>query len=196
MPLGRTTTAFVLSMIAVTRVAGAASGRIGVRADPPVLEWSLFRPADSLSASEDARIAAEMSVPQPLRIERDDSGSYRLPAFTVRVAPDRSQTVVRRSIRPSRELLRHEQGHYDLVVLAARALAQELDVVRADSPGEVARLAEDLVAEHTRRAARLSERYDDETSHGRELAAQSAWNANLAAALAAPAVANIAGLPL
>jgi hypothetical protein len=104
--------------------------------------------------------------------------------------------VVRRSIQPSRELLRHEQGHYDLVVLAARALAHDLDAVRADSPGEVARLAEDLVAEHTRRAARLSERYDDETSHGRELAAQSAWNANLEAALAAPAVATIAGLPL
>jgi predicted secreted Zn-dependent protease len=137
-----------------------------------------------------------MSFPQPLRVERDDAGSYRLPAFTVRVAPDRSHTLVRRSIQPSRELLRHEQGHYDLVVLAARALARELDAVRADSPREVARLAEDLVAEHTRRAERLSQRYDEETSHGRELAAQSAWSANVAAALAAPAVATIAGMPL
>jgi hypothetical protein len=196
MSRGRKTAAFALATIAVVGLAASASGRIGVRADPPVLEWSLFRPAESLSSSEDARIAAEMSFPQPLRIERDDSGSYRLPEFDVRVSPDRSRTVVRRSIQPSRELLRHEQGHYDLVLLAARALARELDAVRAGSPREVARLAEDLVAEHTRRAERLSERYDDETSHGRELAAQSAWSANVAAALAAPAVAKIAGMPL
>jgi hypothetical protein len=196
MSRGWNTAAFALATIAVTCLAASASGRIGVRADPLLLEWSLFRPAESLSSSEDARIAAEMSFPQPLRIERDDSGSYRLPEFSVRVAPNRSQTLVRRSIQPSRELLRHEQGHYDLVVLAARALARELDAVRAGSPQEVAHLAEDLVAEHTRRAERLSERYDDETSHGRELAAQSAWSANVAAALAAPAVASIAGMPL
>lgn len=196
MSRGRTRTAWVLAVIAATCAAASASGRIGVRADPPVLEWSLFRPGESLSSSEDARIAAEMSFPQPLRVERDDSGSYRLPAFTVRVAPNRSQTLVRRSIRPSSELLRHEQGHYDLVVLAARALARDLDTLRADSPREVARVAEDLVAEHTRRADRISERYDHETSHGRQADAQSGWSATIAAALAAPAVAKIAGLPL
>jgi hypothetical protein len=173
-----------------------ASSVITVHADPAVLRWELFRRVEAVSeTSEDARIAAEMSFPQPLRMENEE-GTYRLPPFTIRVAPNASQTVVRRSVRPSRELLRHEQGHYDLVVLAARALARDLETLRASSARELARQTEDLVAEHTRRAERLSDFYDRETDHSHDAHRQAAWNGTLADALALPAVAKIAGLPL
>ena len=188
----------MLSVACVTLLPllASASGGITVRADPPRLSWALFRPVAAIpGSSEDARIAAEMSFPQPLRIT-GDGDLYRLPPFTIRVAPEPGQTMVRSGIRPSSDLLRHEQGHYDLVVLAARALARDLDALSSPSARELSGRVEELVAEHTRRAARLSDLYDRETLHSHDAAAQSRWEQVIDAALRASAVAKIGGLPL
>ena len=186
-----------VSLAAALTICGPAEAAgIVVQAAPERLSWSLFRPVDSIpGSSEDARIAAEMSFPRPIRIEKIED-IYRLPPFAIRVAPEPEQTMVRRSIRPSRELLRHEQGHFDLVVLAARALARDLDRLIAASANELSRRVEELVAEHTERAERLSERYDRETDHSHDAKAQAQWSEMIAAALDSPAVSKIAGMPL
>jgi len=182
--------------LVIAAPAAGAGGRIAVRAEPARLSWSLFRPVAAISGSrEDARIAAEMSFPRPLRIEKA-LDVYRLPPFTIRVAPQPDETMVRRGIHPSTALLQHEQGHYDIVVLAARALARELDGLEASSARELSGRAEELVSEHTRRAERLSEEYDRDTEHSHDARAQSRWDDLLAAAMRAPAVAKIRGLPL
>jgi Bacterial protein of unknown function (DUF922) len=170
--------------------------QIAVRADPPRLAWSLFRQVDSIEGSpEDARIAAEMSFPQPLRMANVD-GRYRLPSFTITVAPEPTRTMVRRSLGTSDALLRHEQGHYDIVILAARALARELESLTAPSERELSRLAEERVAEHTARAERVSEEYDRQTDRSRDSTAQARWNEMIAGALKDPAATHIAGLSL
>jgi hypothetical protein len=176
-------------------VAAARSAEIVVRADPPRLTWSLFRSVDSLADSEDAHIAAEISFPRPLRVE-SFAGGYRLPAFTITVAPEPSRTVVRRGAEGSAELLRHEQGHFDIVVLAARALARELASVSASSGTELSQRAEDGTAKHTDRAADLSKAYDRQTDHGRDLAEQRRWSDRIDAALAMEAAEELAGMPL
>ncbi len=176
-------------------VAAAAGAEITVRADPPALTWSVFRSVDSLAESEDAHIAAEMSFPRPLRMEIAD-GVYRLPTFTITVAPEPGRTVVRRSAERSAELLRHEQGHYDIVVLAARALARDLGSITASSASDLSRRVEECVAKHTQRAARSSEAYDLETGHGRRLDEQARWNESIAAALTTETVGELQGMPL
>ena len=189
--------------------AAVASTRaeISVIADPPRLTWSVFRTVDSLAGSEDAHIGAEISFPQPLRMEHDVD-VYRLPAFTITVAPEPSRTLVRASAKGSEELLRHEQGHYDLVLLAARALARELSTsaagalpdcrywLTASSPTELSQRTQDAVDEHTKRAARLSQAYDRGTDHGRNLAAQARWGERIAGALAVESVDELDGMPL
>ncbi|MET0152698.1 MAG: DUF922 domain-containing protein [Candidatus Binatia bacterium] len=172
-----------------------AGAEITVRADPPVLTWSAFRSVESLAESEDAHIAAEISFPRPLRMESAD-GVYRLPAFTITVAPEPARTRVRRSAQRSAALLRHEQGHYDIVVLAARALGRELASITASSASDLSRAVEDCVAKHTERAARSSEAYDRETDHGRSLSEQTRWSARIAAALTAETVGELLGMPL
>jgi hypothetical protein len=176
-------------------VSAAAGAEITVRVDPPLLTWSVFRSVDSLPESEDAHIAAEMSFPRPLRIERVD-GVYRLPPFTITVAPEPTRTMVRRSAQRSAELLRHEQGHYDIVVLAARALARELGSTTAPSASDLSRSVEDCVAKHTERAARASEAYDRGTDHGRSPDEQTRWSERIASALTAGNVEELAGMPL
>ena len=172
-----------------------AGAEITVRADPPVLTWSAFQSVDSLADSEDAHIAAAMSFPRPLRMESAD-GVHRLPAFTITVAPEAARTRVRRSARRSAALLRHEQGHYDIVVLAARALGRELASTTASSASDLSRAVEDCVAKHTERAARSSEAYDRETDHGRSLSEQARWSASIVAALTAETAGELLGMPL
>lgn len=191
-----------LSRFAAVCLAAAAAGfadargAITVKADPPRLTWSLFRRADSMpGSSEDAHIAAEMSFPRPLRIESAD-GRYRLPPFTITVTPEPTRTLVRRSATVSDDLLRHEQGHYDLVVLAARALARGLEVLAASSASELSRIAEESINEHTARAQRLSGEYDRQTDRSRDRQAQARWNDLIRAALNDPDATRIAGLPL
>jgi hypothetical protein len=176
-------------------VSAAAGAEITVRVDPPALTWSIFRSVDSLAESEDAHIAAEMSFPRPLRMEIMD-GVYRLPAFTITVAPEPDRTMVRRSVERSAELLRHEQGHYDIVVLAARALARDLASITASSASDLSRRVEECVAKHAERAARSSETYDLQTGHGRRLGEQNRWSESIAAALAAETVGELLGMPL
>jgi hypothetical protein len=168
---------------------------ISVVADPPRLTWSDFQTVESLSGSEDAHIGAEISFPRPLRME-NVAGTYRLPAFTITVAPEPTRTLVRRSAKGSAELLRHEQGHYDLVLLAARALARELAPLTASSATELSQRTQDCVAEHTERAARLSQAYDRQTDHGRNAPAQARWSDRIGVARAAGAVDELDGMPL
>jgi Bacterial protein of unknown function (DUF922) len=188
-------------LAAVVLVAGVHVGRAGstsieVQANPSRLDWSLFRRVDSISgASEDARIGAEISFPQPLKMERTGN-EYRLPPFTITVAPEPARTMVRRSAVLSEYLLRHEQGHYDIVILAARALARELEAMTAASAQELSRRAQDCVDKHTRRAKDLSEAYDRETDRSRNPTSQGRWTEHIAAALDDPRTASLAGLPL
>jgi len=185
---------FVAAWLGGAAVA-STQAEISVVADPPRLTWTVFRTVDSLAGSEDAHIGAEISFPQPLRMEHDGD-VYRLPTFTITVAPEPSRTLVRASAKGSEELLRHEQGHYDLVLLAARALARELSTLTVSSATELSQLTQDSVDEHTKRAARLSQAYDRRTDHGRNLAAQARWGERIAAALAVESVDDLDGMPL
>ena len=183
-------------LMAAMLVGSGARTRVDVQANPSRLQWSLFRRVDSMpGSSEDARIAAEMSFPRPLKME-NVGGEYRLPSFTITVAPEPARTMVRRSVALSEYLLRHEQGHYDIVVLAARALARELDVMTAASGQELSQRVQDCVDKHTDRAKALSEAYDRETDRSRDPKAQVRWTERIAAALSDPQTSNIAGLPL
>jgi uncharacterized protein DUF922 len=168
---------------------------ISVVAEPPRLTWSDFQTVESLAGSEDAHIGAEISFPRPLRME-SVAGAYRLPAFTITVAPEPSRSLVRRSAKGSAELLRHEQGHYDLVLLAARALARELATLTTSSATELSQRTQDCVSEHTERAARLSQAYDRQTDHGRNTPAQARWSDRIGVARAAEAVDELDGMPL
>jgi hypothetical protein len=171
-------------------------GEISVVADPARLTWSDFQTVNSLAGSEDAHIGAEISFPRPLRMDKV-AGAYRLPAFTIKVTPEPTRTLVRRSAKGSVELLRHEQGHYDLVLLATRALARELETLTASSATELSQRTQDCVAEHTERAARLSQAYDRQTDHGRNTPAQARWSDRIGVArAAAEPVDEFDGMPL
>lgn len=187
-------------LLALLAPIGAQAGdrtAITVRAEPAVLSWSLFSHVDTIpDSSEDARMAAEMSFPQPLRMERLEDGRYRMPPFVITVSPQPARTMVRRSAASSSVLLRHEQGHYDIVVLAARALARDLESTTAGSAAGLSKRVKSLVDEHTARADRLSYAYDHDTANSRNAVAQALWTEMIDAAMKEPSPTRLADLPL
>jgi predicted secreted Zn-dependent protease len=131
-----------------------------------------------------------------LKIERTEDGGYRLPAFTITVAPEPSRTMARRSVALPDSLLQHEQGHYDIVVLAAHALARELETMTAPAAQALTRQVEDCVGKHTARAQRSSEEYDRQTAHSHDATAQARWTERIRAALEDPGTSALEGLAL
>jgi hypothetical protein len=83
------------------------------------------------------------------------------------------------------KLLAHEQLHYDVGFVTARALAAELDAMRAATPKELAKQVGDAFDTHlTERAGAIQKGYDADTKHGVEANQQAQWLTNMRNCLA------------
>jgi len=163
----------------------------------PRISWALFRPVASIpDTTEEAQIAPEFPAVNGLRPERTPGGRFRLPSFVMHVRVNRRDTMVVRTANKTADLLKHEQGHYDLLVLVTRAFARELESLEAASVAELGSLLGTARQSHDERAQAVDAKYDSETDHSRNRAAQLRWNSAIVAALAQPRCDTIANLPL
>jgi hypothetical protein len=124
------------------------------------------------------------------------SRGYRVNHVFVRVTLDRDRMW---SVAKSQtaDLLRHEQGHYDIVALCARDLYNELTGWNSDSRPKRFRRETDLkravdalprasrrLAAYIGGAGQTVGVYDTQTTHGSDAKAQEKWDKALAAARA------------
>jgi hypothetical protein len=161
------------------------------------LDWRDFQgkaPA-SRSGGDDAQTEARFDVQYDYDWDDDHRHrGYRVNNVQVTVVLDRaSMWVVTASRTPT--LLKHEQGHYDIVALVARDLFNELTGWESAKPPKRFRKETDLknAADGLSRrakglAARLSGTsssvgvYDKQTKHGQDAKAQEQWDKALEAA--------------
>ena len=156
---------------------------IRVVADPARLSWRNFRPVGEIpGSSEEAQIAPDIHFPRMSVQNRN--GKARLGDFTITVRPRREDTLIVRTARKTPELLEHEQGHFDLLVLGARQMARELESLEADSPAELQEALEKLKETHQERATAIDEAYDKQTAHSRNAIQQRRWRQMIADAAA------------
>ena len=161
------------------------------------LSWTLFRPVGSIpDTDEDAQINPEISPVPNLHPERTPAGKFRMPSFTFTVNVNRQNTMIVRSANKTAELLKHEQGHYDLLVLICRALAREVESLEADSVPELGQQLATAQQTHDSRAQALDALYDKETDHSRNRTGQQRWDTAIAAALASAKADTIQNQPL
>jgi hypothetical protein len=161
------------------------------------ISWTLFRPVGSIpGADEDAQINPEISPVPNLHPERTPAGKFRMPSFTFAVTVNRQNTMIVRTAGKTADLLKHEQGHYDLLVLVCRALAREVESLEADSVQELGQQLATAQQTHDSRAQALDALYDKETDHSRNRAGQQRWDNAIAGALANPQTASILNQPL
>jgi hypothetical protein len=84
-------------------------------------------------------------------------------------------------------LLSHEQFHYDVGIVTARALARELMALRAPNLAALVTAAQNATRLHfTTRARLLQRRYDLDTRHGTNAHFQKIWKDRMTACLANP----------
>jgi len=170
---------------------------ITVVASPVELTWNDFLPVNALpgSSKRQAQTVTQM-LPLGQLHPVSANGRYSLPDLTLNVRPDRSQTKVVRTAQKTPELLKHEQGHYDVTVLAVRAMALELGQLKEHSASTLGRQMEAVRAKHQQRSKTMEDKYDTDTNHGENKPAQAVWNQAIEAAMRGLPVSELRGMPL
>ena len=170
---------------------------VTVTVSPLQLTWNDFLPVQSLpDASGDEAQTATTMPPltgiQPVLAQ----GRFSLPNLTLTVGLDRTQTLVISTAQKTADLLKHEQGHFDITVLTVRALAKEMEQLKAGSPSALGQQLNTLLSKHQQRADMIEAKYDKETDHSRDQAAQKRWNDAIDAAMKGSGVSILQGMPL
>ena len=166
---------------APTRLGGGDTASSGPRLTgwPSQISWNQFvdvatRPAGE---SEDAQIDTQTAQPERVGVAREQ-GRFRLGDFEVRLKVLRANSwVVAKEKNDS--LLAHEQGHFDVTGLVARDLVKALGALRVSTTDELQREVSRLYETFDAWAKKLSQRYDDETNHGRNTKVQVEWESRI-----------------
>lgn len=166
---------------------------ITILPNPITLAWSDFATVNALSNNEDAHIDPGYEIQnRPLR--RVNNQFMFAETFELRVHP---RARVLSTANQTTDLLAHEQGHYDIGILAARALAADLASLSAKTPAELSRLAHDSLTLHTRtRLGPIQHAYDHDTNHSQNTQEQQRWSQMIATAMARSVATSINNLPL
>ncbi|MBI4910887.1 MAG: hypothetical protein HY820_45175 [Acidobacteria bacterium] len=165
---------------------------ITVRPNPTTLAWSNFTTVSTLSGNEDAHIDFNFVIPnRPLRRV---GGNFMLAeTFEIGVSPI---AKVKQGANQTAALLAHEQGHYDIAIAVAWALAADLQTLSAASQGALSTaLTTTFNLHRTTRMAAVQQGYDTATGSSQNAAQQAAWLTAIATALTSHA-STLQGLPL
>ncbi len=170
---------------------------VTVSLSPTQLSWNDFLPVDSLpdGSGDDAQTATtmpELSGIRPVMAQ----GRFSLPDVTLSVTLDRTQTLVIKTAQKTADLLKHEQGHFDITVLTVRALAKELEQLKAGSPAALGQHMSAALSKHQQRADMLEKKYDHETENSRNQDSQKKWNDAIDSAMKGSGILILQGMPL
>ncbi len=168
---------------------------ITVTANPTTLSWSNFTPRTTVidpndGTEQDCVTRFDFDIPD--RPPRTVDGQQALAeTFVIRITPN---AQVRIGAAQTAALLRHEQLHYDVGIVIARALARDLMRLRAPTVPELAQKLRDAVNLHfDRRAGLIQTRYDRESRHSQNAHYQGVWERAMATCLADPRATHILG---
>jgi hypothetical protein len=145
---------------------------------PKTLGWKHFKKLASSprGATVAAHIDSHWRNPpgKQFRLVRDRQG-WRLDGVNLVVSIDQNHTwVVRGQETP--ELLKHEQGHWDITGLIAREAYRAYEQLRARTPRALTEQLQHVQTRLQAKATRLNRKYDDETNHGVNLTPQQKWD--------------------
>ena len=143
---------------------------------PRDLRWRDFRQIENRpdGEAEDALVAPE-TITGEARIFRD-GGQWMIAELSLDIIVRREMSWVIRS-RRSVDLLKHEQGHFDIHgMIVGRDLVEEIKALRGRSGRRLANALRTRMRRARRRAQRLTDSYDSDTNHGLNEDRQNAWN--------------------
>lgn len=145
------------------------------------LRWADFREVNqSPDPPHTARTVAPFRTSNFI-IRKRAGGKYAIDphSLTTTVSID-SQASWRVKGQQTADLLRHEQGHYNISALASRDLLADLLAIEGDDVAEVQSAANDLVTAEQQLVNQVNDAYDEDvncgTQHGTLAPKQAQWD--------------------
>jgi len=172
---------------------------ITVFASPRKLSWLHFTPVPNRirdphdGSLQDALTQFDFFLPD--RPPRQIDGQYALAdPLTLLITPN---ARVWTGVRQTDELLSHEQFHYDVGIVIARAAARHFMSLRARTVEELRQSFQQAARLHfVTRNRLIQRRYDLDTQHGQNAHYQRIWKRRMAACLANPRSDTLGGFVL
>ena len=157
--------------------------------NPATLTWANFTPSPNQipDPSDGSLVDAVTSFNFVLQNlpPQVSGGVFTVPAaITITITPN---CQVWTGVVQSAALLSHEQFHYDVGIMCARAFGRHIANLRGNSLAALVALIQNAQTLHFRtRAGILQRRYDVDTRHGTINQFQRIWKSRMTAALASP----------
>lgn len=145
-----------------------------------LISWSDFitRSVRPTNVTEDAQIHPEIS---PGKIKLASKGkAVNIAEVDINITLVKSDCWVIEG-KQSDYLLKHEQGHYDILAISAREFHNSLIGLSAASSHELQKLVSKLQENVQKNVANVDARYDTQTKHSLDMATQDSWNKKIAA---------------
>ena len=142
------------------------------------LVWENFEGTPDPASSFDANTSSGLSYSWSLK--KDFNGTHFVYKVESYFLPDGSW------VKPGREselLLAHEQLHFDITEVFARQLRQKMEDFNPESRGDIKQELQRIYKKIERERALLQEKFDRETRHGQDEAAQLRWRKQIDIAL-------------
>jgi hypothetical protein len=161
---------------------------ITARANPTAIKWSHFKEKTELKDPNDGKpvdAVTRFGFDFPGGRPREVDGSWALADLQViTITPI---CLIKQGAGQTDDLLSHEQLHYDVGIVTARALARKLTKIRVSKLAELRPAVMAAVDLHIfKRAALLQQRYDRDTKHGVNRRQQRLWKNQMGAVLEKP----------
>jgi len=160
-----------------------------VVAIPAVLSWANFltSPTKILDPGDGSLVDAVTKFDWALQNLPPiiTNGVFTVPSgITITITPN---CRVWTGVVQTAALLSHEQFHYDVGIMCARAFGRQIANLRGTSLSDLSTKINDAATLHFKTRARiLQSRYDIDTRHGTQAHYQQIWKSRMTRALASP----------
>jgi len=143
------------------------------------VRWDEFTSRDTRPAGihEDAQIRTR-TVSGGFQSHQPRGENCRVTNVSIGLSVERSQTWVIDG-RQSDALLRHEQGHYDIVALGTREMHDRVLAITAPRCADINGIAQRIQREIQAAIDAFDARYDTRTAHGTDAAVQQTWDTRI-----------------
>ena len=149
-----------------------------------ILTWADYPNSLSASTSEDARISVSWKLDADEFQRKGNAiviGKFAVEIFLVVNNCGVVRSVVSGDRAVAEALLKHEQGHYDIIALGAREFHKKAAALSAPTEQELNNKLDKLQEEMTKKADEADARYDVQTNHSRNKQKQQEWERLIAA---------------
>ncbi len=139
------------------------------------ISWSQFKKlsARPTGQNEDAQIHPEISFSNFKLAKKGNAIAITDADIDIKLVPVDCWVV---TDQMSADLLKHEQGHYDILALNAREMHKKFLKITAGSTQKLQEKVNDLQSKASQRVQMVDERYDGATNHSRKKDIQQIWD--------------------